>query len=158
MAQYGDEANAEEMGTEPIHFSDFGNKLYAQVITEGHLSEFDDWTVTFSEEHKGDVVESIMGLNFLEKEERLDCTALGITQLEDAAEVMIRTEWSAFMKGLTWSLAVFHGTPIVSAIFALREVCSNREWTSTDKGGSLVPLLGKMCLACGKRKNKSKGL
>eukprot|EP00971_Amphidinium_carterae_P105688 2092887-Amphidinium_carterae.1 len=101
IAQYGDEANAEEMGTEPIHFSDFGNQLYAEVITEGHLPEFDDWTGSFSDEHKGDVVELIMGLNFLEKEERLDCTALGIIQLENAAEVMIRTEWSAFIKGLT---------------------------------------------------------
>eukprot|EP00971_Amphidinium_carterae_P147230 2917630-Amphidinium_carterae.1 len=54
MAQYGDEVNAEQMGVEPIHTSDFGNHLYAEVITEGHLHEFDDWTGTFSEEHKGD--------------------------------------------------------------------------------------------------------
>eukprot|EP00971_Amphidinium_carterae_P022820 449934-Amphidinium_carterae.1 len=52
IAQYGDEANAEEMGIEPIHFSDFGNQLYAEVITEGHLPEFDDWTGNFSDEHK----------------------------------------------------------------------------------------------------------
>eukprot|EP00971_Amphidinium_carterae_P299312 5946825-Amphidinium_carterae.1 len=118
MAQYGDEMNSEEMGVEPIHTSDFGNKLYAAVITEGHLPDFDDWTVTFSEEHKGDVIESIMGLNFLEKEERLDCSSLGITQLEDAAETMIKTEWWAFMKGLTWSLEVLHDAPVISAICA----------------------------------------
>eukprot|EP00971_Amphidinium_carterae_P174771 3464225-Amphidinium_carterae.1 len=37
MAQYGDEANAEQMGVEPIHTSDYGNRLYAEVLTEGHL-------------------------------------------------------------------------------------------------------------------------
>eukprot|EP00971_Amphidinium_carterae_P012691 250042-Amphidinium_carterae.1 len=76
MAQYGDEKNSEEMGVEPIHTSDFGNKLYATVIIEGHLPDYDDWTAEFTEEHKGDVIESIMGLNFLEKEERLDCPSL----------------------------------------------------------------------------------
>eukprot|EP00971_Amphidinium_carterae_P010338 204244-Amphidinium_carterae.1 len=156
MAQYGDEVNSEEMGVEPIHTSDFGNKLYAAVITEGHLPEYDDWTVTFSEEHKGDVIESIMGLNFLEKEERLDCSSLGITQLEDAAETMIKTEWWAFMKGLTWSLEVLQDAPVLSAICAVREACTNWEWSSTEKGGLLTSLYGRMCIACGKRKNKNK--
>eukprot|EP00971_Amphidinium_carterae_P336564 6472990-Amphidinium_carterae.2 len=155
MAQYGDEINSEEMGVEPIHTSDFGNKLYAEVITEGRLPEYDDWTAKFSEEHKGDVIESIMGLNFLQMEERLDCSALGITQLEDAAETMIKTEWWAFMKGLTWSLAVLHNAPVISAICAVREACTNWEWTSTEKGGALNSLNGRMCLACGKRKNKN---
>eukprot|EP00971_Amphidinium_carterae_P233680 4637311-Amphidinium_carterae.1 len=59
------------------------------------------------------------------------------------------------MKGLTWSMAVLHDVPIISAICAVREACSNWEWTCTDKGGSLVALWGKMCLACGKRKNKN---
>eukprot|EP00971_Amphidinium_carterae_P265224 5261080-Amphidinium_carterae.1 len=155
MAQYGDEMNADEMGVEPIHTSDFGNKLYAAVITEGHLPKYDDWTVTFSPEHKGDVIESIMGLNFLEKEERLDCSSLGITQLEDAAETMIKTEWWAFMKGLTWSLEVLQDAPVISAICAVREACTNWVWTSTEKGGALDSLNGRMCLACGKRKNKT---
>eukprot|EP00971_Amphidinium_carterae_P246931 4904160-Amphidinium_carterae.1 len=68
---------------------------------------------------------------------------------------MLRAEWWAFMKGLTWSLAVLHDAPIISAIFAVREACSNWEWTCTDKGGSLTAINGRMCLACGKRKNKN---
>eukprot|EP00971_Amphidinium_carterae_P287808 5713498-Amphidinium_carterae.1 len=155
MAQYGDELNALEMGVEPIHTSDFGNRLYAAVITKGHLPEYDDWTASYTEEQKGDVIESIMGLNFLEKEERLDCSSLGITHLTDAAETMIKTEWWAFMKGLTWSLEVLHDAPVISAICAVREACTNWEWTSTEKGGLLTSMNGKMCLACGKRKNKN---
>eukprot|EP00971_Amphidinium_carterae_P135714 2689015-Amphidinium_carterae.1 len=139
MAQYGDEANADEAGSENIHVSDYGNSLYAEVITEGFLPLFDDWTDKFSDEHKGDVVESLMGLNFLEKEERLDCNAMGITHLEDAAEVLLRAEWSAYMKGLTWTLAVLQKVPVVLAIIALREICCNWEWSQTEKGGNLWP-------------------
>eukprot|EP00971_Amphidinium_carterae_P214840 4263273-Amphidinium_carterae.1 len=54
MAQYGDESNASEAGTEQIHVSDYGNKLYAEVVTEGALPEFDDWTANYDLEHKGD--------------------------------------------------------------------------------------------------------
>eukprot|EP00971_Amphidinium_carterae_P246932 4904161-Amphidinium_carterae.1 len=68
---------------------------------------------------------------------------------------MLRTEWWAFMKGLTWSLAVLDDAPIISAIFAVREACSNWEWSCTDKGGSLSAIYGRMCFACGKRKNKN---
>eukprot|EP00971_Amphidinium_carterae_P135938 2693652-Amphidinium_carterae.1 len=59
------------------------------------------------------------------------------------------------MKGLTWSLQVLHDAPVISAICAVREACTNWEWTSTEKGGLLTSLNGKMCLACGKRKNKT---
>eukprot|EP00971_Amphidinium_carterae_P215853 4284668-Amphidinium_carterae.1 len=44
MAKFGDELNATQMGVEPMHTSDFGNKLYTAVIYAGHLSKYDDWT------------------------------------------------------------------------------------------------------------------
>eukprot|EP00971_Amphidinium_carterae_P034743 683852-Amphidinium_carterae.1 len=68
---------------------------------------------------------------------------MGITQLEDAAETLIKLEWSNFRKGLEWSLATLEGCSIVTAIIALREICSNWEWKPTESGGQLCPMMGR---------------
>eukprot|EP00971_Amphidinium_carterae_P144770 2868584-Amphidinium_carterae.2 len=154
MAQYGDEVNSSEAGAEKIHVVDYGNSLYGELIDEGCFIEFIELTTGWTTEHKGDIIESLMGLNFLEKEGRIDCSALGIRSLEDAAETLLRAEWLGFQKGLEWSLAYMSGHSILSAIVALREVCSSYEWQITDDGGLLVPKTGKRCLICGKSKNR----
>eukprot|EP00971_Amphidinium_carterae_P290835 5775514-Amphidinium_carterae.1 len=68
------------------------------------LTEFADFASGFTTEHKGDVVESLLGLNFLEKEGIVDCEDLGIRQLQDARETLLKVEWYCFKKGLAWSL------------------------------------------------------
>eukprot|EP00971_Amphidinium_carterae_P208449 4135756-Amphidinium_carterae.5 len=69
-------------------------------------------------EEKGDVLEAVIGLNFLEKEGRLSCEDMGIVNLPDARESMLKVEWLAFKKGLAWSLAHFARTSILTAIVA----------------------------------------
>eukprot|EP00971_Amphidinium_carterae_P082943 1640890-Amphidinium_carterae.1 len=56
------------------------------------MSVYADFAREFTTEHKGDVVESILGLNFLEKEGIMYCEDMGITHLEDARETMLRVE------------------------------------------------------------------
>eukprot|EP00971_Amphidinium_carterae_P131342 2601460-Amphidinium_carterae.1 len=69
MGHYGDDGNASQEGVEKIHTTDFGNGLYADVLMKSEdLTDFADFAREFTTEHKGDVVESILGLNFLEKE------------------------------------------------------------------------------------------
>eukprot|EP00971_Amphidinium_carterae_P338876 6476415-Amphidinium_carterae.1 len=100
MGQYGDDGAAYEEGCEQIHATDFGNQLYAQVIRDGSLPNYTDITSGFSEEDKGDVLETMMGLNFLEKEHRVSFADMGITALEDAQETMVKVEWYTFRRGL----------------------------------------------------------
>eukprot|EP00971_Amphidinium_carterae_P222380 4413837-Amphidinium_carterae.1 len=69
MGHYGDDGYASQEGVEKIHTTDFGNELYADVIMKfPDMSVFADFAREFTTERKGDVVESILGLNFLEKE------------------------------------------------------------------------------------------
>eukprot|EP00971_Amphidinium_carterae_P313811 6236892-Amphidinium_carterae.2 len=76
IGQYGGDGNADEEGMEQIHVTDFGNKVYATVIRDGTLPEFTELSADFSEENKGDVLETLMGLNFLEKDHRLTLSRL----------------------------------------------------------------------------------
>eukprot|EP00971_Amphidinium_carterae_P205504 4078641-Amphidinium_carterae.1 len=147
IGQYGDDGSATEEGTEQIHVMDFGNKLYAEVIKANELPEFADIAADFNVEHKGDVLESLMGLNFLEKEGRLSCEDLGMTSLPDARETMLRVEWFVFKKGLEWSLYGSVRTSIITAIVAMREACANYDLFVGDDGASLKPvMLARRCL------------
>eukprot|EP00971_Amphidinium_carterae_P211883 4204685-Amphidinium_carterae.2 len=125
IGQYGDDGGAFEEGSEQIHTSDFGNQCYASVINDRSLPSYTDMTVGFTEEDKGDVLETLMGLNFLEKEHRLSCMDMGITAIEDAQETMLKVEWYTFRKGLEWSLSYFHDHSPITAIIAMREACTN---------------------------------
>eukprot|EP00971_Amphidinium_carterae_P089719 1776253-Amphidinium_carterae.1 len=120
------------------------------------LSDFADFAQEFSTEHKGDVVESLLGLNFLEKEGIVDCEDLGIKGLHDARETLLRVEWYCFKKGLTWSMAYFEKKPIISAIVAMREACANSELHVGEDGITLSPVLRRRCMGCGKKKTKRK--
>eukprot|EP00971_Amphidinium_carterae_P090098 1783782-Amphidinium_carterae.1 len=61
LGQYGHEGNSTEEGVEQIHAVDFGNKLYADVLRTEELPEFAEIADNFqTEEHKGDILESVM--------------------------------------------------------------------------------------------------
>eukprot|EP00971_Amphidinium_carterae_P064483 1277428-Amphidinium_carterae.1 len=60
MGQYGDDGSAYEEGSEQIHVTDFGNKLYAQVVKDQSLPDYTAITPSFTEEEKGDVLETMM--------------------------------------------------------------------------------------------------
>eukprot|EP00971_Amphidinium_carterae_P222710 4419955-Amphidinium_carterae.1 len=107
IGQYGDDVSAYEDGFEQLHITDFGNRLYATVIKDGYLQNYSEMSVGFTEEGKGDVLESLMGLNFLEKEHRLTCQDMGITAIDDAQETLLKVEWYTFRKGLEWALEYF---------------------------------------------------
>eukprot|EP00971_Amphidinium_carterae_P239176 4748039-Amphidinium_carterae.1 len=81
----------------------------------------------------------MMGLNFLEKEQRLTFADMGITALEDAQETMMKVEWYTFRKGLEWSLSYFHNCSPITAIVAMREACSNYVSYVGDRGVTLNP-------------------
>eukprot|EP00971_Amphidinium_carterae_P214329 4253611-Amphidinium_carterae.5 len=115
IGQYGDDGSAFEEGMEQIHLTDFGNRLYASVI----LPDFTDMSITFTEEHKGDVLETLMGLNFLEKEHRLTCQDMGITAIDDAQEALLKVECYTFRKGLEWAMSYFHDCSVITAIVAM---------------------------------------
>eukprot|EP00971_Amphidinium_carterae_P270752 5372890-Amphidinium_carterae.1 len=157
IGQYGDDGGAYEEGSEQIHVTDFGNKLYAQVIRDGSLPNYTEITPGFTEEDKGDVLETMMGLNFLEKEHRLTFADMGITALEDAQETMVKVEWYTFRRGLEWSLAYFHNCSPITAIVAMREACSNYVLYVGDRGVTLNPVMrSRRCLGCGKKRNNVK--
>eukprot|EP00971_Amphidinium_carterae_P268628 5329150-Amphidinium_carterae.4 len=157
MGQYGDDGAAYEERSEQIHVTDFGNKLYAQVIRDGSLPNYSDITRGFTEEEKGDVLETMMGLNFLEKEHRLTLADIGITSLDDAQETMVKVEWYTFRRGLEWSLAYFQDCNPITAIVAMREACSNYIAYIGDRGMTLNPVMrSRRCLGCGKKRNNAK--
>eukprot|EP00971_Amphidinium_carterae_P351547 6492160-Amphidinium_carterae.1 len=157
MGQYGDDGAACEEGSEQIHITDFGNQLYAQVIRDGSLPNFTEITPGFSEEDKGDVLETMMGLNFLEKEHRLSFADMGITALEDAQETMVKVDWYTFRRGLEWSLAYFKESSPITAIVAMREACSNYVSYVGERGMTLNPVMRfRRCLGCGKKRNNAK--
>eukprot|EP00971_Amphidinium_carterae_P000680 13404-Amphidinium_carterae.1 len=153
LGQYGDDGSCTQEGVEQIHVTDYGNKLYANVIKTEDLPDYAEISEGFTEEHK--VLESLMGLNFLDKEGKLCYEDLGITDLPDAQETMLKVERFTFKKGLAWSLAYFAGTSIITAIVAMREACANYELYVAENGISLSPIMAaRRCLGCGKKKNK----
>eukprot|EP00971_Amphidinium_carterae_P315399 6269041-Amphidinium_carterae.2 len=157
MGHYGDDGYASQEGVEKIHTTDFGNGLYAEVLMKSaDLAVYADFAKDYTTEHKGDVVESILGLNFLEKEGVVHCEHMGITYLEDARETMLRVEWYCFKKGLAWLLAYFAKAPIISAIVAMREACANSDLYVGEDGISLSPVLKRRCMGCGRKKSKRK--
>eukprot|EP00971_Amphidinium_carterae_P274289 5443276-Amphidinium_carterae.6 len=116
-------------------------KLYATVIRDGTLPEFTELSANFTEENKGDVLETLMGLNFLEKDHRLTCEDLGITSIHDAQETLLRVEWYTFRR----------------AIVAMREACANYRLYVGDAGMSLGPVMpARRCLGCGKKRSNNK--
>eukprot|EP00971_Amphidinium_carterae_P278741 5533537-Amphidinium_carterae.1 len=157
MGQYGNDGAACEEGSEQIHITDFGNQLYAQVIRDGSLPNYTDITPGFSDEDKGDVLETMMGLNFLEKEHRVSFADMGITALEDAQETMLKVEWYTFRRGLEWSLAYFQEASPITAIVAMREACTNYVSYVGERGMTLNPVMrSRRCLGCGKKRNNAK--
>eukprot|EP00971_Amphidinium_carterae_P273195 5422089-Amphidinium_carterae.1 len=154
IGQYGDDGSAFEEGMEQIHMTDFGNRLYASVIRDGSLSDFTDTSTGFTEENKADVLETLMGLNFLEKEHRLTCQDMGITAIDDAQETMLRVEWYTFRKGLEWGMSYFYDQPVITAIVAMREACANYGLYVGERGVSFHPVMPqRRCLGCGKKRN-----
>eukprot|EP00971_Amphidinium_carterae_P330005 6462845-Amphidinium_carterae.2 len=152
IGQYGDDGGAYEEGSEQIHVTDFGNQLYADVIRDGSLPNYTEITTGFTDEDKGDVLETMMGLNFLEKEHRLTFADMGITALEDAQETMLKVEWYTFRKGLEWSLAYFQNCSPITAVVAMREACSNYVSYVGDRGVTLNPVIrSRRCLGAGRR-------
>eukprot|EP00971_Amphidinium_carterae_P090861 1798464-Amphidinium_carterae.3 len=157
IGQYGDDGSAFEEGLEQIHVTDFGNRLYASVIRDGSLPDFTELSAKFTEEHKGDVLETRMGLNFLEKEHRLTCEDMGITAIHNAQETLLRVEWFTCRKGLEWSMAYFHDHSIITAIIGMREACANYGLYVGERGTSFWPEMhARRCLGCGKKRSNAK--
>eukprot|EP00971_Amphidinium_carterae_P337009 6473636-Amphidinium_carterae.1 len=157
IGQYGDDVSACEEGFEQIHTTDFGNRLYASVIRDANLQNCTEMSTGFTAEGKGDVLESLMGLNFLEKEHRLTCQDVGITAIDDAQETLLKVEWYTFRKGLEWALEHFEDHSVITAIVAMREACANYRLYVGDRGVTLSPVMpGRKCLGCGKKRNNTK--